>query len=404
MSATSIPVARLLQLEMPIAWQEAVEVARAADAAATAAGTPILLEECMISTDGTLRVVAMPGVRHGSPFTVLGLLSLMLKGQSAPPELKALVATGGDALSGFPTEQGTEPTPEFNLDWFASPRPELEIARLAARAIEAAGHHDVDSALQRLRTAVTAPALDRPAAQVVPATPAPPMPRPLDLQPFVRPLAIGAAVVVLVGGGLIARALFTRTTAEAAVSATETLPETPPPVTAATETAATETAPVEGAVATPKRAPTSVPASGRDGVSHEGERRAASGRRISGAEGRRRCQLRSGCSHGVACGAGHLAVDVARGGAAACVRARTRAGPRARPSAGSRCPFARARRRFAHGRSPRAKQRRRGGPPVPAGARLGGGPRLRAAVFAAGRGCGAARVPATAVTRGFQAR
>jgi hypothetical protein len=238
MSATSIPVARLLQLEMPIAWQEAVEVARAADAAAHASGSQILLDECVISTDGTVHLVVTPGKRHGAPYTVLGLLSALLKGQPAPPELKALMAGGADALSDFPAEHGAEPAPAFDLNWFASPLPQLEISRLAARAIEAAAQQEAKPIAPRPRTEIA------PIAPALPVPPPQPMRPPVDLRAFLRPVAIAAAVALVAGGGLIARSVFTRTTAQAAA-----VPESPAPASSS------ETAVVESIVPAPPNAP-----------------------------------------------------------------------------------------------------------------------------------------------------
>ena len=103
MSATSIPVARILQLGVPIAWQEAVELARAAHQAAESAGVPLLLDECVISTEGTVHLIPAPASsRPGPPLTVLGLLGILIHGQDAPAELRALVDGEDDAPSDGP--------------------------------------------------------------------------------------------------------------------------------------------------------------------------------------------------------------------------------------------------------------------------------------------------------------
>ena len=207
------------------------------------------------------------------------------------------------------------------------------------------------------------------------------MPRPLDLQPFVRPLAIGAAVVVLVGGGLIARALFTRTTAEAAVSATETLPETPPPVPAAAETLpetpppvspATETAPVAGAVAISQPGPTRVPAIGSNspaGATATATRASVARPASATAPARKAAAVVSSAPEALTVSSAPPVIapsPLFSGGDAACVRAGASAG--ARPSARACCPPAGAHRPFARGGGPHAKQRRRRSPPIPAGA------------------------------------
>jgi hypothetical protein len=190
MSATSIPVARLLQLAVPVAWQEAVELARSAHEAAATAGVPLVLEACVISTDGTVHIIPPPAGVQGHPLTLTDLLRLLLQGQDAPAELRALV-DGGHAVSvGAPDEAGAAGR---DLSWFASPRPELEIARLATRGIEAAAVHDAEAAIHRLRADVTdAPPLP------------PPTPRQgIDVRTLLRPLGLAAVVVLVLGGAAL---------------------------------------------------------------------------------------------------------------------------------------------------------------------------------------------------------
>ena len=137
MAPTTISIARVLQLRVPVAWQEAVEVARAADAVAERHSRRITLEGCVISTAGTVEVGTQGADRLGDPLSGLQLLAILLEGQQAPAELRALAATANDALSSFPSEKQTAKQ-ALTLDWFVRPNPEIEIARLARRALEAA--------------------------------------------------------------------------------------------------------------------------------------------------------------------------------------------------------------------------------------------------------------------------
>ena len=206
MSATSIPVARILQLGVPIAWQEAVELARAAHQAAESTGVPLLLDECVISTEGTVHLIPAPASsRPGPPLTVLGLLGILIHGQDAPAELRALVDGENDAPSGLPAPTGAGAPPRFDLSWFTSPRADVEIARLATRGIEAAAAQEAQAAIQRLRSDVhDAP----PPAE--PVTPSRFNPRVL-----MRPLAIAAAVVLVLTAATLVVQTITRPRAEA---------------------------------------------------------------------------------------------------------------------------------------------------------------------------------------------
>lgn len=139
MAATSLPVARLLQLRIPIAWQEAVAVAIAAEARSAADATPITLEQCRISTEGRVLLDSGAVRSRADEVSPLQLLRALIEGQSAPEALRALAATAEDALASFPSEREDEQPAHVDLRHFASPHPELEIARLAERGL-AAGH------------------------------------------------------------------------------------------------------------------------------------------------------------------------------------------------------------------------------------------------------------------------
>src|ERR1700752_2572112 len=146
----SISVARLLQLRVPIAWQEAVEVTRLAGIAAAAEVSTISLAGCVLGDDGSV-VLTNPIGPHLSPMQLLGA---MLDGQSAPPELATLVMLGDEAPSGFSTPSQERPK-GLSLEWFARPTPELEVARLAARGLAAEDAQARAKSLSDLRNQVT---------------------------------------------------------------------------------------------------------------------------------------------------------------------------------------------------------------------------------------------------------
>ncbi len=136
MSPTWISVARALKLRVPIAWQEAVHVARAAFLASEARSCRLTLEGCLISTDGQVRVGDHGADRIGNALSELQLLRVLLDGQKVPRELGDILASADDALSGFPSEE--DPSPQgLSLEWFVGTEPAVEIARLAARAVGA---------------------------------------------------------------------------------------------------------------------------------------------------------------------------------------------------------------------------------------------------------------------------
>jgi hypothetical protein len=151
MAATSLPVARLLQLRVTIAWQEAVALASAADIVSAAEAIPITLEHCHITTAGEVHLSAdLPG-RRSVEMSPLQLLQALLDGQAAPADLRALVATADDALASFPSEHDGDTRTRFDLQWFVSPDPLADIARLAARGLA------VDAAAGAVRITASAP-------------------------------------------------------------------------------------------------------------------------------------------------------------------------------------------------------------------------------------------------------
>ncbi len=165
MAATSISVARILQLRIPIAWQEAVAVASVSDTECGTHGTPLTLENCLISASGDLRLASDILSRPGESLSSMQLLEAMLDGQSAPPELQALAATADDPLAAFPSEHGGDRLP-FDLGAFVRADPEAEIARLATRALTADAETRAALEIDRLRAAVPS----QPAPALVPST------------------------------------------------------------------------------------------------------------------------------------------------------------------------------------------------------------------------------------------
>ena len=152
---STISIARILELGITIGWQEAVEVADAAGHQATASGRSLVPEHCLISTEGRVELVGQ-GQRGQSSLSALGLLGLLLQGQSAPAELVALAAAdGASAASGQPVR---------DLSWFVRPDGQEEIARLAVRALAADSDDSVRSEIRRLRAATPEKAAAAPVA------------------------------------------------------------------------------------------------------------------------------------------------------------------------------------------------------------------------------------------------
>ncbi|MEZ5287847.1 MAG: hypothetical protein R2712_24205 [Vicinamibacterales bacterium] len=158
MAATRISVARLLELRVPIAWQEAVEVAYAAETRADLTGVPITPRNCFLTDAGAIELDEGP-VGSAGALSSLQLLAAMVEGQSAPPpELQELLATADDALLGFPSEEGGTVAAR-GLKWFVRPGTEVEIARLATRGLAAeqkARRPAGVAAIDRLRAEVSA--------------------------------------------------------------------------------------------------------------------------------------------------------------------------------------------------------------------------------------------------------
>jgi TonB family protein len=150
MTPDTISVARILELRVPIGWQEAVEVAAAARGAA-ASGKLLTLDGCRLSTKGIVELTGHTTRSRDAAISPLQLLRAMLDGQQAPAELRALAMAEGSQGSPTPSDSATGPR---DLSWFALPNGAEEIARLAARALAAEAEEGARSALDRLRSDV----------------------------------------------------------------------------------------------------------------------------------------------------------------------------------------------------------------------------------------------------------
>jgi hypothetical protein len=154
---TSISVARLVALGVPRTWQEAVAVTQDAAAAMRLTGAAASPDACVLSVNGTL-LLAETGRRHdGSGESLAGLLTVLLDGQYAPPELRA-------ALAG-PVDGGFEDLSNA-LSFFERPNRQGDIAALAARAVAADAKARTDAEFERLRSTPHPP----PAAADAPST------------------------------------------------------------------------------------------------------------------------------------------------------------------------------------------------------------------------------------------
>jgi hypothetical protein len=197
MAQTTISLARLVELKVPIVWQEAVEIVRALEGASLSQGTLITLEDALISTDGTV-ILAPPGPAHDVWLSPLRLLDRLLDGVSMPPELRSLIGSDADALSSFPSE-GESPKNSVTLDWFSRPDGASLIGRLAARGIAAytATGSTASAPAAEVSTVLPTPVADYwPPGAFAPPSPAfapKTSPAPLAVEASRSPLAKGVA-------------------------------------------------------------------------------------------------------------------------------------------------------------------------------------------------------------------
>jgi len=173
MDSTRISIARLLEADVPLTWQEAVavvqEVAMVSDVETAMNGSPSLVTpaSCFLTTAGD---VELPETAAGeTPGAVPGLLRTVLRGRAAPAALLALAQRHTDDLFG-------------ELAAFSAGPRRPVIAAVAARAL----------LLEPVAGAPVDPTRDRtPAAQTA-------LPRPSQrlLEPRVPPVAARTPTVV----------------------------------------------------------------------------------------------------------------------------------------------------------------------------------------------------------------
>lgn len=198
---TSVCLARIRELQVPVSWQEAVAVARAAGDASLVTGHGASLETCHLTASGGVEIVGGSRQNGSLRNPVFSLLSSLLEGRPAPDALRALVASqkpeSDDVLMDFLSED--EPQPDkgqlHDLSFFARPNPDRMIAALATRGLAAAAADDARRAVAELRVEAIEPL---PSEDVTP-----PEWSLSDLRDWARrrqPLALGAVAAVIVAG------------------------------------------------------------------------------------------------------------------------------------------------------------------------------------------------------------
>lgn len=131
MAGTSLPITRLLHLDVPVTWQEAVAVVHAVDALSAATGVPITLDHCHITADGDVHLTPPGPGDTSQPISSLQLLAVLLREQTSTRELRVLaVAVDTSGASG--AEPGRL---RVDLRWCLGANPQADVAGLAARAI-----------------------------------------------------------------------------------------------------------------------------------------------------------------------------------------------------------------------------------------------------------------------------
>jgi hypothetical protein len=139
---TSISVARLAALGVPLTWQEAVAVVAQAAEAMTQSGLDVLPETCVLDTTGTI-AIAGTQTHGGKANGVVAILAVLLEGTSAPAELRALLTPppGDDRLETFTT----------SLAFFERPNRRSDVSAVAARGVAADAKASADAELERIR-------------------------------------------------------------------------------------------------------------------------------------------------------------------------------------------------------------------------------------------------------------
>lgn len=269
---TRISLARIRELQVTISWQEAVAVARAAEEAALATGHGASLETCHLTRSGGVEIVGGSRQNESLRTPTYPLLATLMEGSPAPDALRALVASqkpeSDDVLMDFLSEDEPQPDqgPLYDLSFFARPNPEMLIAALASRGLAAEAEDHARRAVEALRVEV-----------IEPPPPATPQVREWrlslpDLGDWARrpkPLALGAAAVVIVAGTawLLSSRPVSGTTMQAAEAA-PTEAAAPPSTEEATRSA-------EASVPSrPAREPAKGPRSGRSDTRRQASRTA----------------------------------------------------------------------------------------------------------------------------------
>jgi hypothetical protein len=148
MPFTTIALSRVVELNVPLLWQEVVAVAQAAGGLAVQSGQPITLGSFGVSTSGAVTLVGASESR--SALDVYGLAAALLDGQPSPSELRNLIASRERGPAGVPAPSRVLSQVEA-LQYFATPNPDVDIAALAARALEADADDLARGAIERLR-------------------------------------------------------------------------------------------------------------------------------------------------------------------------------------------------------------------------------------------------------------
>jgi periplasmic protein TonB len=141
----AIPVARVIELDVPRSWQEVVAVVMEAGEVARQGGSKLSAEGCLISTIGDLRLESVAGARLlGPEIAVPSMLADLLEGQTAPEALRTLVNSSQDSAQGIDALLA-------GLAYFERPQRRADIAALATRAVAAEADARANSELNRLR-------------------------------------------------------------------------------------------------------------------------------------------------------------------------------------------------------------------------------------------------------------
>jgi hypothetical protein len=128
-----LSIARLLSLQVPVPWHEAVAVVCAADTLSADSGIPITLEHCHVTLAGEVQLSRAGGGPVPDAMSSLQLLGILLAGQVSDKEFHVLAAA---STSRAAAREG-DGRLAVDLRWCMSAEPRHDIARLAARHLGA---------------------------------------------------------------------------------------------------------------------------------------------------------------------------------------------------------------------------------------------------------------------------